>query len=154
MHHTVVTILKATITASPPQNVEKVNNLVEDALASGMHSLHATVSMELKENPGGLSFSCDMLLNFTLIADWQTIKKHREKLVNKALLKSNKKRINYDYCVKQKILKYNNSITGKLASKMTGSFEITRFHMNGMVTIALCPKVLERLNVKRNIPYR
>ena len=56
MHQTVVTILKMTIKASPPRNVNKVNKLVEDALAAAMHSLRATVSTTLKETPGGLAF--------------------------------------------------------------------------------------------------
>ena len=83
-----------------------------------------------------------MLLNVHFIADWQAIQKHREQLVNKALLKSNQKRANYDYHVGQKILKYDNSITGKLALKTTGPFEITCVHTNSMVTIALHPEVL------------
>ena len=56
MHQTVAMILKTTIKASPPQNVDEVNNLVEDALAAVMHSLRATVSMTLKATPGGLAF--------------------------------------------------------------------------------------------------
>ena len=48
MHQTVATILKTTIKASPPQNVDNVNNIVEDALAAAMHSLCATVSTTLK----------------------------------------------------------------------------------------------------------
>ena len=70
-----------------------------------MHSLPATVSKTLKAMQGGLAFSCNMLLNVPLIADWKAIHEHSEQLVNKALLKSNKKRINYDYCIGQKILK-------------------------------------------------
>ena len=93
MHQTIATILKTTIKASSPQNVDDVNNLVEDALAAVMHSLQATVSTTLKATPGGFAFPCNMLLNFPLIADWKAIHKHREQLVNKALLKSNKKRI-------------------------------------------------------------
>ena len=88
-----------------------------------------------------------MLLNVPLIADWKAIQKHREQLVNKALLKSNKKRINYDYRVGQKILKYDNSIVGKLESRTTGPFEISHVHTNGMVTILLCPGISERINV-------
>ena len=95
-----------------------------------------------------------MLLNVPLIANWQKIQKHKEKLVNKALHKSNKKRINYDYCIGHKVLNYDNSITGKLVSKTTGPLEITRIHMNGTVTIALQPQVLERLNIKSTIPYK
>ena len=61
--------------------------------------------MTLKATPGVLALSRDMLLNVPLIVDWQAIQNHREQLVNKALLKSNKKRINYDYHIRQKILK-------------------------------------------------
>ena len=111
------------------------------------HSLRATVSMTLKATPGGLAFYSDMLLNVPLISDWQAIQKHREKLFNKYLLNSNKKRTNYDYCVGQKILKYNNSKIGKLASNTTGTFEIKPVHTNGTVTIGLCTKVSERLNI-------
>ena len=75
-----------------------------------MHSLCATVSTTLKAMSRGLAFSCNMLLNYPLIADWKAIQRHREQLVNKALLKSNKKRINYDYHVGQKILNNDNSI--------------------------------------------
>ena len=39
MHQTVATILKMTIEASSPQNVDDIINLVEDALAAAMHSL-------------------------------------------------------------------------------------------------------------------
>ena len=105
MHQTIATILKTTIKASPPQNVDDVNNLVEDTLAAVMHILRATASTTLKATPGGLAFSRDMLLNVPLISDWKAIQEHREQLVNKALLKSNQKRINYDYRVGQKILK-------------------------------------------------
>ena len=77
MHQTIVTILKTTIKALPPQNVDNVKNLVEDALAAVMHSLQATVSATLKATPGGLAFSCNMLLGVPLIADWQAIQKNR-----------------------------------------------------------------------------
>ena len=69
MHQAVVMILKTTIKASPPQNVDKVNNLVEDALSAASQSLRATVSTTVKAPPEGLAFSHNMSLNITLIAD-------------------------------------------------------------------------------------
>ena len=154
MHQTVAMILKMTIKASPPQNVDDVNNLVEDAIAAAMHSLPATFSATLKATPGGLAFSCNMLLNVPRIADWKAIQKHREHQVNKALLKSNQKRINYDYRVGQKILKYDNSIAGKLESKMPGLFEISQAHTNSTVPILHCPGISESINIRKTIPYR
>ena len=91
MHQTVATIFKTKIKASPPQSVDKVNNLVEDALAAAMHSLHVSVSTTLKATPGGLAFYRDMLLNVPLIEDWKAIQKHGDQSVNKALLKYNKR---------------------------------------------------------------
>ena len=70
------------------------------------------------------------------------------------MLKSNKNRINYDYCIGKKILKYDNSIAGKLESKTTWPFEILHIDTNGLVTILLQPIILERINVKRTIPYK
>ena len=56
IYQTVVMFLKTTFEASPPQSVDKVNNLVEDALATAMHSLQVTVSKTLKSMPGGLAY--------------------------------------------------------------------------------------------------
>ena len=131
-----------------------VNNLVEDALAAAMHSLRATVSTTLKATPGGLAFSHYVLLNGSLIADWKAIQKHKEQLVDKDLPKSNQKRINYDYFVGQKILKYHNSTVGKLELKTTGPFEISHVHTNGTVTRTLRLGISERINVQRTILYR
>ncbi|KAL7469374.1 hypothetical protein ACHAXS_009634 [Conticribra weissflogii] len=51
------------------------------------------------------------------------------------LLRANKKHINFDYAVGQKVLKYDKTIMGKLKPKTTGPFEILRVHSNGTVTI-------------------
>ena len=77
MHQMFATFIRTTIKASPPQNVDNVNNIAKDDLAAVMHSLRATVSTTLKSTPGGLAFSCDMLINVPLIADLRAIQKHR-----------------------------------------------------------------------------
>ena len=42
---------------------------------------------------------------------------------------------------------------GKLAIKTAGPYPITHVHVNGTVTIARAPNVLERLNIRRIKPY-
>ena len=91
MHKTVEMILRMTIKASPPYNVDNVKNLVEYALSAEMHSLHATVSTTLKATPGVLDFSCDMLFNIPLIVDWQT-KRDIESNLSKNLYKNQTKK--------------------------------------------------------------
>ena len=55
MNQRVAMILKMKIKASSTQNVDKVNNLVEEVLASVMHSICATVSTTFKAPPGRLA---------------------------------------------------------------------------------------------------
>ena len=126
---------------------------MDDALATAMHALRSTVSTTLQATPGSLAFSRDMFLNIPLLANWDAILARREQLVNDALLRANKKRINFDYAVGQKVLKYDKTIMGKLKPKTSGPFEILRVHSNGTVTISLRPGITERINVRRTLPY-
>ncbi len=112
-----------------------------------MYSMRSTISTVLKASPGALAFSCDMLLNVPVIADWQTITRNREALVNDA------QRINYDYYIGQQVLKYDNTIKGKLTVKTSGPFEIVRVHVNGTVTIQLQVSVTKQINICRTILY-
>ncbi len=65
-----------------------------------------------------------MFLNIPLPADWQAIIAQQEQLVNDTLLCANKKRINFDYQIGQKVLKYDKTLYGKLEPKTTGPFDI------------------------------
>ncbi len=95
-----------------------------------------------------------MRLNVPLIADWQTITCNQEAVVNDALLKNNQRRINYDHYVGRQVLKYDNTIKGKLAVKTSGPFEIVQVHVNGMITIQLRVGVTEQINIRPTIHYR
>ncbi len=114
MHQTMAMVLKMLLLSHPPQMPQDVLHLVDDGLATTMYLMRSTISTVLKASPGALAFSQDMLLNVPLIADWQTITRNRETLVNDALLKNNQRRINYDYYIGQRVLKYDNTIKGKL----------------------------------------
>ncbi len=74
-------------------------------------------------------------------------------MVNDTLLRANKKRINFDYDIGQKVLKYDKTLYGKLKPKTTGPFDILRVHSNGTVAISLRPGITERINVCRTLPY-
>ncbi len=154
MYQTVATVLKTLLLAQPPQSRREAALLVDDALATAMHALRATVSTALQATPGELAFSQDMFLNIPLLADWQAILAQREQSVNDALLRANKKRINFDYQIVQKNLKYDKTLYGKLKPKTTGPFDILPVHSNGTVTISLRPGITECINVCRTLPYQ
>ena len=86
------------------------------------------------------------------MADWQLLNKKREHLVNENLRRANLKRRRFDYKVNQQILKKLHQPT-KLGEWYEGPYNIEQVHVNGNVTIQLCPGVTERLNIRRIIPY-
>ncbi len=75
-------------------------------------------------------------------------------MVNDALLCANKKHINVDYQIGQKVLKYDKMLYGKLKPKTTGPFDIFQVHSNGTVTKSLWPGITECVNVLHTLPYR
>ena len=93
-----------------------------------------------------------MFLNIPLVADWQAIAARREQLVNDNLRRANKKRRQYDYASGQKVLKMVHDPT-KLGVRTSGPYTIERVHVNGTITIKLCPGIFERINIRRVIPY-
>ncbi len=98
--------------------------------------------------------SWDMFLNIPLLADWQMILAWREQLVNDALLCANKKCINFDYQIGQRVLRYDKTLYGKFKTKTKGPFDILWVLSNGTVTISLQPGITECANVCHTLPYR
>ena len=106
----------------------------------------------LGSSPGALVFNRDMFLNIPLIADWKLLNKKREHLVNENLRRANLKRRTYDFKVNQKVLKKRHEPT-KIGKWYERPYNIEQVHVNGNVTIQLCPGVTERINIRRIIPY-
>jgi hypothetical protein len=127
--------------------------IIDEALATAMHAMRTTIATTLGSTPGALAFGRDMFLNIPLIADWQSISKHREQHVNDNLVRANKKRRQYDYASGQQILKKVHNPT-KLGVRTEGPYPIERVHANGTVTIQLRPDTFERINIRRILPFR
>jgi hypothetical protein len=94
-----------------------------------------------------------MVLNVPLIADWQAIARTCEHHVNENPRCANKKRRQYDYAIGQRVLKKVHDPT-KLGVRTDGPYTIDRVHLNGNLTIQLRPCVIDRINIRRVLPYR
>ena len=70
-----------------------------------MHAMQTTVATTLGSTPGALAFAWDMFLNMPLIADWQAIVRTPEHHVNENLWRANRKQRQYDYALRQQVLK-------------------------------------------------
>ena len=152
MHQTVGNVLRVLLYSNPPQNLTQARDIVDQALATAMHAMRVTVATTLGTMPGALAFSRDMFLNVPLIADWQTIARHREQYVNDNLRRANRKRRQHDYAPGQKVLKKVHDPT-KLGVRTTGPYNIEQVHVNGMITIELRPRVTKCINIRNVISY-
>lgn len=159
MHQTVGNILRTLVHTTPPEDVTSARNLVDEALSTAQHALRAAVSTALGSSPGALVFGRDMFLDVPMIADWHLIARRREQMVNESLRRENMKRRRYDYVqgqrVMMKVYKPN-----KLEPTAKGPYRIVQVHVNGTVTLELRQAganheaVLERINIRRIIPYK
>ncbi len=123
--------VKDTTPMTTPQTPQDVLHLFFDRLATTMYLMRSTISTVLKGSPQALAFSCDMLLNILLIAEWQTITPNREALVNDALLKNNQRCINYIILLDKESLNMITQPKGNFTFKTSSPFEW--YHHNTII---------------------
>ena len=95
-----------------PQMVDELLTNIAWAVCSTYHTV-------LKTTPGAAIFGRDMLFDIPYLADWNQIGKCRQALVDQSCTKSNKRRIDFDYTVGQKVLLIKDGILRNLEDKMT-----------------------------------
>jgi hypothetical protein len=152
MHQMVGNVLRTLLHWEPPQDMANAKEYINEALSIAMHAMRAAIHSTLGSSPGSLTFNRDMFLNIPLIADWHTITQRWEQLI-KNLIRENQKHCRYDYVPQQRVL--NKKMRPcKLGKRTSGSYRILQTHVNGTLTIELRPGILERLNIRRVIPYK
>ena len=72
--------------------------------------------------------------------------------MDKANLRENRNRVDYDYTVGQEIYIKNDGVKRKMDSPKQGPFKITEVFTNGTVRIQRC-NVNERINIRRIEPH-
>jgi len=153
MHQTVGNVLRTLLHGRPPQNITSAKEFVDAALSIASHAMKAGVHTTLGSSPGSLVFNRDMFQNIPLIANWHAITQRQEHLIHENLLRENQKRRRHDYAPQQRVPKKCWKPC-KLDTRTSGPYRILQTHVNGTVTIELRPRVSERLNIRRIIPYK
>jgi hypothetical protein len=145
-------VLRTLVHTNPLRNMTQARDIIDDALATAMHAMQTTIATTLGSTPGALAFLRDMFLNVPLIADWQAIARTCEHHVNENLRRANRKQRQYDYAPGQQLLKKVHNST-KLGVRTESPYTIERVHVNGNLTILLCERITERINICRVLPY-
>ena len=153
LHQTITNVLRPLCLMHPPQNIDEASLIIDTALQAASYSARTAIHTTMENAPGAIAFSRDMLLNIPLIADLYILQQNRRLLINKQLIKANRKRISHDYRQGEEvlILAYK---PDKLDARATGPFRIEQVHANGTVTIRRSAHVTERINIRRLKPYR
>ena len=94
-----------------------------------------------------------MLFDIPFVADWYKIGEHRQLLTDRSTEHENKRRIDYDYKVGDKVLVIKDGILRKSESKYGKEpWTITTVHTNGTIRVQ-CGTKSERINIRRVTPY-
>ena len=152
MHQTVGNVLRTLLHTHRPKSYSDAAALVDDALATAIHSLRCSTHSTLRTTPGAIAFNHDMLLNLPLQADLIALQKRRQHVIDQNLLRMNAKRRSFDYQPGQEVLILDHE-ADKLDPKAVGPYTILRVHTNGTVTLRMTPDVSQRINIRRIKPF-
>ena len=127
--------------------------MIDDLITNVGWAIRSTHHTVLGASPGAAIYGRDMLFDIPYVADWTKIGKRRQEQVDKDCEKNNRRRIDYDYRVGQKVLlTKDGTILRKAEDPYEGPYVITDIYTNGTVRIQR-GTLNERLNIRRLHPY-
>ena len=153
IHQTIGNSLDVLATLQPPQDIEAAHHLVDTAIANTVFVHCFTFSSTHSSTSGGLVFQRDMILEFSLLADFQIIREKHQQLIDQRLVDANQKRFSHDYIIGKEILKLNLQ-ANKLEPRATEPYVIEQVYANGTVIIRIAPNVIEHTSLWRIKPYQ
>ena len=120
--------------------------------ASAAWEVQASYNSATDATPAQLVFERDMMFNISSLINWKELSMHKQQLGDKANLRENSKRIDYDYQIRDQVYIKLDGIQRKLNSPKLGPFPITDIFTNGTVRIQRGP-VNECINIRRLEPH-
>ena len=123
-----------------------------EVLASIAWAIRSSYNTTTNATPAQLVFGRDMIFNLKSLINWKALSLRRQKLIDKANIRENRQRIDYDYAVDQMVYVKNDGIQQKLSSPKNGPYRITDIYTNGTVRIQR-GHVNERINIRRLEPH-
>ena len=146
------TQLRMLIAEHPPTDIQQAHALMDNCIASIVHTMWMARHRTLQVSPGSLVFQRDMLLPIPVLADYNLIRERSQAVIDNNNHRANLRWRFKDYKAGDQVLLLTQT-KSKLKPKATGPYTIVQVHVNGTVTIQRGPRVTERINLRRIKPY-
>ena len=93
-----------------------------------------------------------MMIDVPLLADIDAIRGQKQQLIDNSLIRENKKQIDYNYKVGDRVwIKHYDP--KKMEPRLHVPYQITRIYVNGTINVQLKPRVIQRYNIRKVVPY-
>jgi hypothetical protein len=131
----------------------------QELLMPVMWAMNTTFHTTLKASPAQLAFSRDMILPTSFTAHWYAINSRKQNQSQSTANAENRKRIPHEFRINDKVLirrDIGNPYLGKLTKPTQGPFKIIdvqQLPINGTVLIQRSPTSVERVNIRRLLPF-
>ena len=126
---------------------------VADFLNDAAWAVRSTYHTVLKASPGAAIFGRDMLFDVPFLADWNKVGEYRQRQTDRNTARENKRRVDWDYKVGDKVLLEKDGILRKAETRYEKDpWTVSQVHTNGTIRIQSGTKS-ERLNIRRVTPY-
>ena len=89
---------------NPPADIANAALLVDTALQTAAYSARTTMHGTLKHSPGSLAHHRNMLFDIPLIADMETVRQHRQQIMDARARLGNSAWVSHDYRVGERVL--------------------------------------------------
>ena len=146
-------ILRVITRTNPPVDEEEADQIIDNALATCVHVTRCSVNQTMQTSPGALVFQRDMLFDIPVTSGLVAVRNKRQLLVDTNLMRSNKKRIHYNYQPGQQVMVVTEDPT-KLQQRTHGPYLIQRIFTNGTVELQLNADNSTTVNIRKLVPIR
>ena len=138
------------------KNIKSMSLDIDDPwgsiLSSVAYAVRSTYHTTLGATPAQLVFGRDMIYPIAFVAEWDVIRRNKQRLINKSNERENSTRVDYDYKIGDDVLIVIDEIGRKMDTPTQGPFPITEVHANGTVVIRRGHE-LERISIRRLKPF-
>ena len=148
MHQTIADILIVLNATNPTTNDKAADEMTESAIATCVHATRWALNHQMQASPGGLVFNRNMLLDIPLIAEYEAIQGRRQQLIDKSLMISNQKRIDYNYNIWDKVYIKHYDPT-KMMQRHRSPYHVQWVYTHGTLGVQMNDNTMDRYNIRK-----